>query len=476
MKQLKLKSGITLFALLATFALLFACAPIYAEELQNAESLFKKGESLFQQKQYDDAIVVFDDIDNRFGKSKDAKIREKVATALAVKGIILSQKGYHDKAIKAWEEADRRYGKDSDPDMRIALSRVLYNKLQTLVGLSIRGSKSEIEAALAAFDDFDKRYGKDKEPAIREMVAWGFIQKAVMFGHQFNDRKDPSDLSTYKTKEAIAALDEMVRRYGEDKEPDVRLPVAKALFEKGKMFFQAGKKQEEIAAFDELDRRFGQDETLGIRVMVIEGLSSKAWRLVQGAGGPHTDDPSKFIPAFEVMNEIIKRFGEDKNVEVQKKVIGVLLSKADAMIPLEDKVDEQDIIAIYDNIDRIYGKEKAPEIRTKVVEALCKKGAILARKKPKESLATFEEIDARYAKDETPVVREQVAKALNEKGKVFIRQNQRTKAIAAFDKVIQRYEGEKDMSDPVSIAEYYKNLLTASEKDLRELYEAILRD
>jgi len=438
----------------------------YAETHQDLKVLLEKGRTLFQQKHYDDAIAVFDYIDKHFGRSRDANIREKVATALGLKGLALSGKGYRGKAIEIWEEADRRYRKDGNPDVRVRLSQLLYNRIYTLVGLSIRGpyknQQAEFDAAMVTFNEFDQRYGKDKDPAIREMAAWALFQKAMALVHrQKDEHTDTCDFSPYRTKEAVAVIDEMVRRYGEDKEPSVRAVLAKALFEKGGIFYQIGKTQEENAVYDELDRRFGQDEAPDVRVIVIEGLVGKAWRLVQKANThDHTEDD--YAPAISIMDEIVERFGKDNNAKVQEQVIDVLLKKADILCFVKEKTPIKRIVAIYDNIDQLYGKNEAPAIRAKVAKTLCDKGLLLARKQPKAALAAFEEVDKRYAMDEAPAVREQVANALIEKGKLFIEQKQRKKALAAFDQVIHRYKGEIEMNRVVDLAEFHKKELSNS--------------
>jgi tetratricopeptide (TPR) repeat protein len=457
--------GILLPVFLAGFALFFACVAANAGEQQDAESLVEKGRDLFSHAQYDEAIAVFEEMDKRFGKSNDAKVRERVATALGLKGRALEEKGYRGKAIEAWEEADRRYGKDHDPAMRVTLSQLLYNKLRTLVDLSIHASpkdqEAEFEAALATFNEFERRYGKDNDPTIRRMGAQSFFQKACALGNRRNDHQGSSDGTTYRTKEAVAVLDEMIRRYGEDKEPAIRMLVARAFLEEGEIFFQTLRREEEIAIYDELDRRFGKDEAPDIRVIVIEGLSQKAWRLVQEGNQGYGQD--KYKLAVSLMDEIVERFGKDRNEEVQGQIIKVLLSKAKALGSwghfggenARDKRLDKEIIAVYDKIDQLYGNEKASAIRAQVAEALCHKGSILAENQPKAALSTLEALDRRYAKDEEPAVLDWVARGLIEKGIILMKQNRLKDAHAAFSLVVQRYKEQEGMSDPVSLAEFY---------------------
>jgi len=455
----KLASGIMLLAALATSAL-SAGATTPAATPQDIEVLLQKGQGLYQQAQYDEAIAVFEDIDKQFGAAKDAATRERVATALGFKGAALQDKRYRGKALEVWEEADRRYARDSDPAMRATLSRLLYNRLYTLVGLSIRGphkdQQAEFESAMVVFDEFERRYGQDQDPAIREMAVLAFFQKAVALGHRPREKDiDTYEFSAYRNKESVAVLDELVRRYGADSDPAVREVAARALFAKASTFSQIGRHQDKDAAYAELDRRYGQDETPAVRVLVIQGLAGKAWGLVQDSNMSGQKTKDNYIPAIAAMDEIIRRFGQDRNAEVQQQVIEVYFNKVKALRSVQD-APVKEIVALYDEIIRLYGQDATPAIRAQVARALCGKGVFLADSRPKEALAVLDEVDKRYAGDTTSAVRVQVANALLGKGKLFLGQKQHHQANAAFEQVIKRYKGEKGLSREVSLADFYR--------------------
>ncbi len=74
----------------------------------------------------------------------------------------------------------------------------------------------------------------------------------------------------------------------------------------------------------------------------------------------------------------------------------------------------EEAIAVYDEIDRRYGKDESPGVRERVARALFNKGCRLGvLNRSEEAIAVFDEIDRRYGKDESPGVREQVAISLN---------------------------------------------------------------
>ena len=74
----------------------------------------------------------------------------------------------------------------------------------------------------------------------------------------------------------------------------------------------------------------------------------------------------------------------------------------------------EEAIAVYDEIDRRFGKDESPGVRAQVAKGLVNKGVTLgALGKSEEAIAVYDEIDRRFGKDESPGVREKVAMALN---------------------------------------------------------------
>jgi hypothetical protein len=73
-------------------------------------------------------------------------------------------------------------------------------------------------------------------------------------------------------------------------------------------------------------------------------------------------------------------------------------------------------IAVFDGIDRRFGKDDTPRVREEVARALGNKGVTLGEQgKSVEAIAVYDEIDRRFGQDDTPGVRQWVAKALVDK-------------------------------------------------------------
>ena len=78
-----------------------------------------------------------------------------------------------------------------------------------------------------------------------------------------------------RSEEAIRVFDEVVARFGQASEPDIRLAAATALVRKGVRLGQLGRVDEAIRSYDEVVARFGQESEPGIREQVALALRNK---------------------------------------------------------------------------------------------------------------------------------------------------------------------------------------------------------
>jgi len=105
-------------------------------------------------------------------------------------------------------------------------------------------------------------------------------------------------------------------------------------------------------------------------------------------------------------------------------------------------------IAVYDEIERRFGRDTAPGVREQVAKALFNKGVTLRQqKKTEEAIAVYDDIVRRFGKNTSPGVRKQVAKALNNKGFALLQQGKVEEAVAVYDAVERRFG--KDASPDV---------------------------
>ena len=82
-----------------------------------------------------------------------------------------------------------------------------------------------------------------------------------------------------RPEEALAAFDEVVRRFGASEAPGLIETVAKALTNKGGTLGVLNRREEALAAFDEVVRRFGASEAPGLIETVAKALTNKGGTL-----------------------------------------------------------------------------------------------------------------------------------------------------------------------------------------------------
>ena len=127
--------------------------------------LFAKAVALGSLDKSEEAIVVYDEIDQRFGKDESPGIREQVGKGLVNKGVTLSTLGKSKEAIGVYDEIDQRFGKDESPGIRKLVVTGLVNKGGSL------GILGKSEEAIVVYDEIERRFGKDQTSGVRGQVA-----------------------------------------------------------------------------------------------------------------------------------------------------------------------------------------------------------------------------------------------------------------------------------------------------------------
>jgi tetratricopeptide (TPR) repeat protein len=176
-----------------------------------AKLLFARANALAGLERNEDAIAVYNEIDQRYGTDMLPALRERVAKALVNKGVGLGQLNRNEEEIAVYDQIDQRYGTEMLPALREQVAKALFNK-----GISLDQLDCS-EDAIAVYDQIDQRYGTEMLPALREQVAKALFNKGVRLGQ------------LYRREEEIAVYDLIDQRYGADALPTLREQVAKAL-------------------------------------------------------------------------------------------------------------------------------------------------------------------------------------------------------------------------------------------------------
>ena len=270
--------------------------------------------------------------------------------------------------------------------------------------------------AVAACDDLVRRFGESEIPAVLVWVARALYIKVTVL----------RDLN--RLQDELEACDEVVRRFGECQTPALLEPVAKALVYKGIALSKLNRPKDALAVYDEVVRRFGESETPDLLEPVATALVNKAGTL--GTLNQPQD-------ALTVCDEMVRRFGESETPALREPVASALANKSAALGALNRP---QDALTVCDEMVRRFGESETPALLEPIANILLYKGAALgALNRPQDALTVYDEVVRRFGESETPALLESVAKALVSRGAVLGALNRPQDALEAYDEVVRRF-------------------------------------
>src|SRR5262249_11514006 len=143
----------------------------------------------------------YDEVVTRFGESKDSLFCEKVADALLRKALALEKLGQTDHAIAAYDSVVCRFGaRDFNEPILFRKVRLGEQVVTALLRKAVAfESLGQTDHAIATYGEIVQRFGQATEDDLREYVAVALVRKAQAL--QRGGRTD----------EAIAICDESVR-------------------------------------------------------------------------------------------------------------------------------------------------------------------------------------------------------------------------------------------------------------------------
>ena len=317
-------------------------------------------------------------------------------------------------AVKPDRDRAGRFDEETDEHSGTAAARALFDKAVAL------GDRNQTEDALAAYDEVVRRFGKSDSPFVLDPIAKALVNRGALLGRM--DRKE----------EALASWDEVARRFGESEAPALREGVAMALVNKGIAFGALNRPAEALVAYDEVVRRFGESEAPALRERVAKALVNR------GALLGRMDRKEEALASWD---EVARRFGESEAPALREGVAMALVNKWIAFGALNRPAEA---LAVCDEVVRRFGESEAPALREQVAKALVNKGiAFGALNRPAEALVAYDEVARRFGESEAPALREGVAMALVNKGIAFGALNRPAEALAVCDEVVRRF-GESE--------------------------------
>ena len=309
--------------------------------------------------------------------------------------------------------AAQRHGA-TDTSSEVMAARSLFDDAVAL------WNQNRTEDALAALEELVDRFGESEAPALLQVVAIALVAKGVTLG-ELN-----------RPEEALSACDEVVGRFGESETPALLQVVAIALVNKGGVLGGLNRPEEALSACDEVLSRFGESETPALLEGVAKALFNKGVTL----GG--LNRPEKALSAYD---EVLSRFGESEAPALLEQVAMALVNKGGVLGGLNRP---EEALSACDEVLSRFGESEAPALLERVAMALVNKGATLGRlDRPEEALSACDEVLSRFGESEAPALLEQVAKALFNKGGTLGRLDRPEEALDAYDEVLSRF-GESE--------------------------------
>ena len=252
-------------------------------------SRFEMASKFVVQGDYENALVVLDEVLSLSISSEDPAVRMGVALALTNKGWALNDLGRREEAIVVWDEAMAYFDTWEVPSPEEVIADTLLKKGWTHCDLD------RPEEAIATWDEVVSRFGTSQNPALAEKIAEALVNKGFAL----------DSLGRYE--QSIAAFDEAIGRFGasEGPPPLPRNSVARALIGKALCLYALSRHKEAIAASEEVIARFGASEDSTLRDAVAEALT------VKGLSLEELDQRGEAIVVWE---QAIARFFNDSLV------------------------------------------------------------------------------------------------------------------------------------------------------------------
>ena len=314
-----------------------------------------------------------------------------------------------------------------------------------------RKFQDRAEEAVAAYDELVRRFGESEISAVLEWVAKGLVNKGAAL-----DKLN-------RPREALECCDEVVRRFGDSHTPAGLELVASALVNKGIYLGALNRPRDALEACDEVIRRFGESDIPAVRESVATALINKgvAFNLLN-------------LPedALEVYDEVIRRFGESDTPALLESVATALVSRGGVLGMLHRP---QDMLEISDEVIRRFGNTETPAIRERVARAHVNRGTALeALDRRQDALKAYDEVVRRFGKSEISALRESVATALVNKGAALDALNRPQDTLETYDEVIHRFGNSETstLRESVATALVNKGVALGALSRLQEALEA----
>ena len=253
-------------------------------------------------------------------------------------------------ATATYRELVERHRDLGDPEWRIRVAG-------DLLDIGVRLAESGEGARSIEFnEELIRHFDSMPIPEVQASVAKAFLNKAVA----------TQRVSDHEA--AVSAFSAVVERFGESEGPDIQECVGAALLNTGFHHGRLGDPEAAMAAFDGAIGRFGESHGSRLRLYVAMSLRNKGSTLA-GLGSPSSMDRG-----IATWDDLIDRFGDDCEPDIQVQVASALTKKAAAHMQMGRG---EAAVAACEEAVRRYSESDELDLRRQVATALEFKAMIL---------------------------------------------------------------------------------------------------
>ena len=300
--------------------------------------------------------------------------------------------------------------------------------LRKALALAERG---QLQDAVAAWDEVIRRFGESDAKADLEQVSLALVNKGKALG------------GLGRAEEALAVLDEVVRRFGADNGEGHPLAVATALAGKGGMLSNLDRHTEALAVWDEVAQRFGKSRVPALEALVANALVGMAVAL---------NTLNRHGEALEACDEMLERFGKSGSPALHGELAAAMVGRGHALIAL-NRVDEA--INAWGAVVERFGRSDSLRIVEQVASALANVGTALFQSgRLEEALTAFEGVVRSYTAGDAPILREVIARCFVNRGNVLAALKREKEALSSWEEAIRGFEagGSPEAAEPFCVA------------------------
>ncbi len=284
-----------------------------------------------------------------------------------------------------------------------------------------------LQDAVAAWDEVVRRFGKSDALADLEQVSMALVNKGKALGN------------LGRAEEASAVWDDVVRRFGADDGEGHPLAVATALASKGVLLGNLDRHTEALTAWNEVVRRFGTSRVPALEMLVVNAMIGTTVAL-NALNRPQE--------ALDACDEVLERVGNSDSSGVHGVVAVSMVARGHALIAL-NRVNEA--IDTWGAVVQRFGTSDSLRIVEQVASALVNIGTALFKSgRLEEALTALDGVAESYKASDAPFFREVVARCFANRGNVLAALKRETEALSSWEEAIRGFEavGSPDAAEP----------------------------